>query len=79
MRARLLCRAETRERLTAGLQALGVSRLDAEGMLIDKRPNIPLSELTNGCVERLLAFIEQGIDDVRAHTGEPETTEEQGS
>ena len=69
-------RTETRERLTADLHALGIPRLDAEAALIDKRPNIPLNELTNGRVERLLALVDRWIEDVRAHATEPEPSGE---
>lgn len=69
-------RAEVQARLTADLHALGIPRLDAEHVLIDKRPNIPLEELTDGRIERLLALVDRWIDDVRAHAGEPETTDE---
>ena len=58
------------------LRALGIPRLDAEEALIDKRPNIPLNELTNGRVERLLALVDRWIEDVRAHATEPETADE---
>ena len=61
----------TRARFTAGLQALGVPRLTAERALADKRPNIPLSELTGGRLERLLLLVDRWINDVRAHAGEP--------
>jgi hypothetical protein len=79
VRVKRMCRTppynrnENRERLAADLHALGIPRLDAEDGLIDKRPNIPLSELTNGRVDRLMALVDRWIDDVRAHAGEPET------
>jgi hypothetical protein len=69
-------RADDRARLTADLRALGVPRLEAEVALTDKRPNIPLDELTSGRVERLLSIVDRWIEDVRAHAGEPETIDE---
>jgi len=56
--------------------ALGVPRLETEDALIDKRPNIPLNELTGGHVERLLSLTDRWIEDVRAYAGEPETGDE---
>jgi hypothetical protein len=41
-----------------------------------KRPNIPLDELTEGRIEHLLALVDQWINDIRAHTAEPETDDE---
>jgi hypothetical protein len=82
IRVKRMCRTppydrdETRARLTADLQALGIPRLDAENVLIDKRPNIPLNELTSGRLERILSLIDRWIEDVRAHAGEPETADE---
>ena len=61
-------------RFTGDLRSLGIPRLDAEPDLAGKRPNIPLAELTGGRAERLLALLDRWIDDVRAHTTEPETT-----
>jgi hypothetical protein len=72
-RTRPYNRRENRDRLAADLHGLGIPRLDAEDVLIDKRPNIPLSELTGGRVDRLLAIVDRWIEDVRAHAGEPET------
>jgi len=69
-------RTEARTRLTTDLRALGIPRLDAEAALTDKRPNIPLTELTSGRVEGLLSLIDQWIEAVRAHAGEPEATDE---
>jgi hypothetical protein len=69
-------RHETRARLVAELQSLGIPRLNAEPDLPTKRPNIPLEELTSGRAERLLSLTDRWIDDVRAHTAEPETTDE---
>jgi hypothetical protein len=69
-------RKEDRVRLTADLQALGIPRLEAEDALSDKRPNIPLDDLTNGRAERLLSIVDRWIQDIRAHAGEPETADE---
>jgi hypothetical protein len=69
-------RHETRARLVADLQALGVPRLETEDALTDKRPNIPLNELTGGRAERLLSLTDRWIEDVRAHAAEPETADE---
>jgi hypothetical protein len=66
-------RNEIRARLTAGLHALGIPRLDAEEMLADKRPNIPLEQLTSGRAEQLLDLIDGWLRDIRAYTAEPET------
>jgi hypothetical protein len=65
-----------RSRLTAGLHALGIRRLDRETDLSGLRPEIPLSELTAGRLDRLLTVIVHWITDVRAHAAEPETTTE---
>jgi hypothetical protein len=69
-------RTETRARLVADLKALGIPRLDAEEALADKRPNIPLNELSGGRAGRLLSLVDRWIDDIRAHAGEPEPTDE---
>lgn len=69
-------RQHNRDRLTAGLYALGIPRLDRERDLPGKRPEIPLHELTSGRLERLLALIDHWLADVRAHAAEPETTAE---
>lgn len=63
--------AQARARLTADLRALGIPRLDAEHILIDKRPNIPLDQLTGGRIERLLALVDRWITDVHAQSGDP--------
>jgi hypothetical protein len=68
-------RQQIRERLITDLQALRIPRLDRETGLCDKRPEIPLSELTSGRLERLLALLDRWITDVRAHAAEPETAE----
>jgi hypothetical protein len=69
-------RAETRARLVADLKVLGIPRLDAEETLADKRPNVPLNELSSGRAERLLSLVDRWIDDIRAHAGEPEPAHE---
>ena len=80
VRVRTMCRTppynrqQYRSRLTAGLHALGISRLDRETDLSGLRPEIPLSELTAGRLDRLLALIGHWITDVRAHAAEPEMT-----
>jgi hypothetical protein len=65
-----------RNRLTGGLHALGIPRLDRETDLSALRPEIPLSELTAGRLDRLLALIGRWITEARAHAAEPETTAE---
>lgn len=65
--------AEDQERLTANLRALGIPRLDDEPALADKRPNIPLDQLTSSRIEGLLSVVDQWIADVRAHAADPET------
>lgn len=57
-----------REQLIEDLHSLGIERLDAETVLVGKRPNIPLSQLTNGRLERLLAVVDRWIEDVSAHS-----------
>src|SRR5215475_13656904 len=64
--------AELQKRLAADLRALGIPRLDGEQNLMNKRPNIPLDQLTNGRAERLLAIVDSWLRDVRAHAAEPE-------
>jgi hypothetical protein len=64
--------ADTQARLTADLRALGIPRLDGEQNLVDKRPNIPLNQLTSARAERLLAIVDGWLRDVRAHAAEPE-------
>ena len=79
VRVKTMCRTPPynrqhyRGRLTAGLHALGIPRLDRERDLSGLRPEIPLSELT---ADRLLALIDHWIADVRAHATEPETATE---
>jgi hypothetical protein len=65
-------RTEMRTRLVSDLKSLGIPRLDTEDALPDKRPNIPLEELSGGRAERLLALVDRWIDDIRAHASEPE-------
>jgi hypothetical protein len=65
-----------RSRLTTGLRALGIPRLDRETDLSSLRPEIPLSELTADRLDRLLALIGHWVTDVRAHAAGPETTTE---
>jgi hypothetical protein len=50
----------------ADLHGLGIPRLDGEDVLCQKRPEIPLAELTHGRVERLLALVDCWIGEVRA-------------
>jgi hypothetical protein len=83
IRVRTMCgtpphdRQQYRSRLTGGLHALGIPRLDRERDLSGLRPEIPLSELTADGLDRLLALIDRWITDVRAHAAEPETTTEE--
>jgi hypothetical protein len=67
-------RQHNRDRLTAGLHALSIPRLDRETDLSRLRPEIPLSELTADSLASLLALIDHWISDVRAHAAEPEPT-----
>jgi hypothetical protein len=82
VRVRTMCRTpphqhqQYRNRLTGGLHALGIPRLDRETDLSALRPEIPLSELTAGRLDRLLALIGRWITEARAHAAEPETTAE---
>jgi hypothetical protein len=82
VRVKTMCRTppynrqQYRSRLTAGLHALGIPRLDRETDLSGLRPEIPLSELTADRIDRLLALIDHWITDVRAHAAEPEPTTE---
>lgn len=69
-------RTEMRARLVTDLKSLGIPRLDIEDALPDKRPNIPLDELSGGRAERLLSLVDRWIDDIRAHAGEPEPADE---
>ena len=54
-------RPSYRSRLTGGLHTLGIPRLDRERDLSGLRPEIPLSELTAGRLDRLLALIDNWI------------------
>ena len=82
VRVKAMCRTppynrqQYRSRLTEGLHALGIPRLDREADLSGLRPEIPLSELTAGRLDQLLTLIGHWITDVRAHAAEPETTTE---
>jgi hypothetical protein len=69
-------RAEMRTRLVTDLKSLGIARLETEDALPDKRPNIPLDELSGGRAERLLSIVDRWIDDIRTHSGEPEPADE---
>jgi len=53
-----------------------IPRLDRERDLSGLRPEIPLSDLTADCLDRLLALIDHWITDARAHAAEPEATTE---
>jgi hypothetical protein len=82
IRVKTMCRTPPysrqhyRSRLTAGLHALGIPRLDRETDLSGGRPEIPLTELTAGRLDRLLTLIDHWITDARAHAAEPETSTE---
>ncbi|HEV3290015.1 MAG TPA: hypothetical protein VG123_13560, partial [Streptosporangiaceae bacterium] len=82
VRVKTMCRTppynrqQYRRRLTAGLHALGIPRLDRETDLSGLRPEILLSELTADRLDRLLTLIDHWITDARAHAAEPETTTE---
>jgi hypothetical protein len=82
IRVKAMCRTppydrqSCRSRLTEGLYALGIPRLDREADLSGLRPEIPLSDLTPDPLDRLLALISRWVTDVRAHAAEPETTTE---
>ena len=82
IRVRQMChtppydRTGERTRLIADLKRLGIPRLDTEADLADKRPNIPLSQLTLGRAEQLLSVVDRWIRDIRAHCGEPEKSSE---
>lgn len=69
-------RSPARERLTEDLQGLGIPRLQEANALTSERPNIPLSELTGDNITGLLSVIDQWIENVRAHAGEPEAKAE---
>ncbi len=79
IRVRQMChtppydRGGERARLITDLKRLGIPRLDTEADLADKRPNIPLSQLSRGRAEQLLSLVDRWIGDIRAHAGEPET------
>jgi hypothetical protein len=69
-------RVENRERLLADLKTLGIPRLNNEDLLADKRPNIPLGQLTGGRAESLLSLVDRWIEDIRTHAAEPEPADE---
>jgi hypothetical protein len=69
-------RTEERSRLITDLKRLGIQRLDTEADLAGQRPNIPLTQLTGGRAQQLLALVDRWTDDVRAHAGEPEPANE---
>jgi hypothetical protein len=69
-------REQYRSRLTAGLHALGIPRLDRKMDLSGLRPEIPLSDLTASRLGQLLPLIDHWITDARALDAEPETTAE---
>ncbi len=60
-------RQPARDGLIADLHALGIPRLDREDVLCRKRPEIPLGELTDGRLERLLALIGRWLGEVQTH------------
>lgn len=82
VRVRKMCevprydRPAARARLVADLQGLGIPRLDSESALAEKRPNIPLDELTGGRAELLMSVVARWIDEVRAHAAKPEAAAE---
>jgi hypothetical protein len=57
----------------ADLRGLRIPRLQAEGIPSGIWPGIPLNELTDGRLDRLLSVLDQWIAGVRAHASEPET------
>jgi hypothetical protein len=67
-----MCRTPPHDRqhyrggLTGVLHALGIPRLDRERDLSGLRPEIPLSELTAGRLDRFLALIDRWIIAIRA-------------
>jgi hypothetical protein len=60
---------QAHRQLIADLRSLGIPRLDVEGALTSERPNVPLTDLTSGRVEALLAVIDRWIKTVRASVG----------
>jgi hypothetical protein len=65
-------RGEPRARFLADLRDLGTARLAAPGALTMERPNVPLSQLTGGRVDKLLSLVSSWIKCVRAFSGQPE-------
>jgi hypothetical protein len=53
---------EAHLQLMADLRSLGIPRLDVEEILTITRPNIPLNQLTNGRLERLLTLVDRCIE-----------------
>jgi hypothetical protein len=53
---------EARVQLTADLRTLGIARLDSENILSAVRPNIPLDQLADGCLERLLTVVDRCLE-----------------
>ena len=68
-------RIQVRDRLISELRAMKIPRLDSEPALAAKRPNIPLDELTSGRIDQLLLLVDHWIENIRAHSGEPEPDE----
>lgn len=64
--ARYLRRRELRVRLLADLNTLRIPRLVGDDTLLQERPSIPLDQLTDGRVERLLALVDRWITEERA-------------
>ena len=50
---------EARTQLIDDFRVLGIPRLDAEDIPTAVRPNIPLEQLTNGRLDRLLALVDR--------------------
>jgi hypothetical protein len=67
-------RAADRAQLVGALRSLGIARLDSEGDLAAKRPNIFLDELTSGQIQRLLSLVDQWIKGVQEYAAEPDDT-----
>jgi hypothetical protein len=66
-------RDEFQQPLLAQLEEAGFGHLEAEEIrTTDRRPNIPISKLTDENLTVLLAAVDKWIDNVRAHAGEPE-------
>ncbi len=50
---------------------LDIPRLKEANALTGERPNIPLGELRGGRMTGLLSIVDQWIENVRAHAGQP--------